>query len=74
LEGHRGVDLDCLLLEELVHLVVGPSDHLRSCGAAPPVACGGLFLDRGLHEGSHVGGGQVGQLEGQLGVLDHSIR
>ena len=74
LEGHRGVDLGYLLLEELVHLVVGPSDHRRSCGAAPPVAGGGLLRDGGLHEGGPVGGGQVGQLQRQLGVLDDGIR
>ena len=59
LEGHRGVDLGCLLLEELVHLVVGPGDHLGGSGAAPPVAGRGLLHDRGLHEGGPAGGGQI---------------
>jgi hypothetical protein len=54
--------------------VVGPGDHLRCLGAAPLIACGGLLGDSGLHEGSPVGGGQVGQLERQLGVLDYGIR
>ena len=74
MEGHRGVDLGSPLLEELVHLAVGLGDHLDGSRLAPPVAGGWLLSDGSLHEGGPVGGGQVGQLKGQLGVLDHSIR
>ena len=57
LKGHRGVDLGCLLLEELVHLVVGLGDHLGGSRSAPSVAGGGLLHERSLHEGGPVGGG-----------------
>ena len=73
-EGHRGVNLCCALLEELVHLMVGLCDHLGGSGSASPISSGGLLSDRGLHEGGPVSGGQVGSLEGQLGVLDDVIR
>ena len=60
-------------MEELVHLVVGPGNHLGGSRTPPPVAGGGLLRDRGLHEGGPASGGQVGQLECQLGVLDDGI-
>ena len=74
LEGHLGVDLGCLLVEELVHLVVRLGDHLGGSRSAPSVASGELLDDGGLHEGSPASGGQVGKLECQLGVLDDGIR
>ena len=74
LEGHRGVDLGCLLHEELVHLVIGLSDHFSGSRSASPITSGGLLGDGGLHERSPVTGGQIGQLERQLGVLDDGIR
>ena len=74
LKGHQGVDLGCLLLEELIHLMVGLCDHLGGSRSAPSVAGGGLLGNGDLHEGGFVGGGQVGQLECQLGVLDDGIR
>ena len=40
----------------------------------PSVASRGLLRNRGLHEGGPVGGGQFGQLECQLGVLDDGVR
>ena len=54
--------------------MVGPCDHLSCLGAAPLIARGGFFGDSGLHEGGPASGGQVGQLERQLGVLDDGIR
>jgi hypothetical protein len=69
-EGHGGVDLGCLLHEELVHLVIGLSDHFSGSRSASPIPSGGLLGDGGLHEGSPVTGGQIGQ----LGVLDDGIR
>jgi hypothetical protein len=36
-EGHRGVYLDCLLLEELVHLAVGLSDYLGGSRSSSPM-------------------------------------
>ena len=53
--------------------MVGSGDHLRGLGPAPSVARGGLLGDSGLHEGGPASGGQVGQLERQLGILDDSI-
>ena len=73
LEWHGGVNLGCLLHEELVHLVIGLSDHFSGSRSASPVPSGGLLSDRGLHEGGPAGGGQVGQLECQLGLLEHPL-
>jgi hypothetical protein len=74
LEWHRGVGLGCLLSEELVHPVVGLSNHFSGFRSASPIPSGGLLGDRGLHEGGPVGGGQVGQMERQLGLLNDGIR
>ena len=73
-EGHLSVALDRLLPVELIHPVVGLSDHLSGLRAASPIPSRGLLGDRGLHEGGPVSGGQVGQLKRQLGVLDDGIR
>ena len=53
--------------------MIGLSNHFSGSRSASPVPRGGLLGDRGLHEGGPVGGGQVGQLERQLGVLDDGI-
>ena len=73
LHGPVGVDLGCLLAEELVHLVVGLRDHLSGLGPAPLVACGCLYLGGGVDQGGLVPRCQVGQLYGQLSVLDDGI-
>ena len=72
-EGHRGVDLGCPLLEELVHLVVILGDHLGGSESTSSIPSGDLLLDMGLHEGGPVSSGQVGQLECKLGILDNGI-
>jgi hypothetical protein len=61
-EGHLGVALDRLPPVELIHLMIGSCDYLGGLGAASSVAGRGAFGDRGLHEGSPVGGRQVRQL------------
>ena len=50
------------LLEEQVHFVVGPRDHLGGLRSASLVAGGDLLLGGGVDEVGLVLGGQVGQL------------
>ena len=70
---HRSVDLGWLLPEEVVDLVVDLGDHLRCPGSAPLVARGDVLLSRGLDQGGHVPGSEVGELDRKLGVLQDAV-
>ena len=72
---HRSVyvDLSWLLPEEVVDLVVGLGNHLSCLGSASSIARGDVLLSRGLYQGGQVPGGEVGELDRKLGVLQDAV-
>ena len=56
---HLGVALHRLPPVEFVHLVVGPRNYLSGLRAASSISSGGTLHNRGRHEGSTAGGGQI---------------
>ena len=57
---HLDVALDWLLSVKFVHLAVRLRHHLRGPRVTPLAACGGLLLNRSLHQRGAAGSSQVG--------------